>query len=180
MEDTVDTFVESEQDDAALAPEENGTIALTELLGEAEEANEAQDPAEAEQTEEQEQETEEHHEPEKVNGGIKGRLLAENKKGYEAGRQAAYTSFQEEKARMQAEIDRLRTYELKEQAASIAKEQGVSEEVAMFLAQNGFKSKARQEAIPAPEQRPRDEQGRFVSTKQQETENPMAARGCVP
>lgn len=86
-ENMVDEQLESVQDDTAQAStaeqEQNGVVALSELLGKVAE--------ESPETEETQDTTAEQHvqQEEKVNNGIKGRLLAENKKGFEAGRAAA-------------------------------------------------------------------------------------------
>lgn len=172
FENTVDTEVteESVQDDAALASqseetESNGVMTIAELLNTDAEASSDSAVEETQDAEVQHEQAKE----EKVSGGIKGRLLAENRKGYQAGLTEAQKQWEAKEAEYKATIERLQGYELKERAAQIAKEQNVSEAIAMFLAKNGFGAEG--EHHPEPVKTPmRDaETGRFISQKQAES-----------
>lgn len=168
--EAVDTVVEQEsvQADAAQAPtqEESGVMAISALLQDEAEApsdsavEEAQD-AEPQQQEEQKEE--------KVNGGIKGRLLAEFNKGRNAGISDARKEWEAKEAEYKAVIERLQGYELKEKAAKIAKENNVSDAIAMFLAKNGFVTDGETEETVQPKTPARDAAtGRFVKKEAEE------------
>ena len=168
--DTIET--DSVQDDAALdstqetTTDTEGVVSLSDLLSGTEE--ESTETAEEQTEETQDAETEQQPvKEEKVSGGIKGRLLAENKKGYEAGRQAAMAEMQQQMQALQAQVDRLSQYELREKAAAIAKEQNVSNDVAMFLAKHGFGASDTDTPAETKPTQARDPQtGRFVSNQQ--------------
>lgn len=139
-------FTESAQADAVQAPEQEAST-LTDLMDEMpEEAAEAsQDGKESKQ---------------ELSGGIKGRLLASEKKGYERGRSEAEAAWAEERKGYEARISALQELELKEEAKKLAAEEGISEAIATRLlrAERGLKPPAES----APAQQPRDDRGRFV------------------
>ena len=168
--------LESVPDDAAQAPETNSDnetiMALSDLLAEHEEeaadanAPETQEPSE-------QQEAQEADKP--VSGGIKGRLLASEKKGEERGYQNGYAAakaeYEKKLADQAARLEKLDELELREAAAQIVKEEGCSEKLAMRLArmERGLPPQAE-----TPGQ-PRDASGRFVKTEQANT-NDVKAR----
>lgn len=161
------------QDQSAESSSDDGMLTLSSLLtGEAEEETATEEVAEESQDAEPEQPAKE----EKINGGIKGRLLAENKKGYEAGRQAAMAEMQQQMQALQAQVDRLSQYELREKAAAIAKEQNVSEAVAMFLAEHGFGADSQSEVPKDTKGMPNRDPatGRFVSNNQSKDTAPSS------
>ena len=149
-EDTsVDSFEESVQDDAAQAPEQEPqeSNTLSDLMEEMPEDGQkpSQDGKES---------------GKELSGGIKGRLLASEKKGYERGRSEAEAAWQKEREGYEARISALQELELKEEAKKLAAEEGISEAIATRLlrAERGLAPKQE----PAPAQQPRDERGRFV------------------
>lgn len=166
---------ESVQTDTVQASENTSTVAgLTEMLGKAAEDGEqgstdatSQDAAENNTSAEQP----------KLSGGIKGRLLEAEKKGekkgYDAGRQAAEQEYQARMAEMQTRLDKLSEYELKEEAAKLAKEEGCSEALAMRIlrAEKGLSPASNKETTTSNDTKatpPRDANGRF--TKQDSTD----------
>lgn len=145
-ESSAEAFVESVQDGAAQAPEqETNESTLSDLMDEMpEEENTSQDGKES---------------GKELSGGIKGRLLASEKKGYERGRSEAEAAWQKEREGYEARISALEELEIREEAHKLAAEEGISEAIATRLlrAERGLQPKA----AAAPEQ-PRDERGRFV------------------
>lgn len=145
---------DSVQDDAVQdsqeTSQETGIQAISDFLGEQPEGGETtpQDGAQEE----------------KVSGGIKGRLLAENKKGYERGKQEAEAAWQQEKAQYEARIQKLQELEIKEKATELA----AKEKISLGLAERIIRAEA---GLPKPPEQqemqqqaqPRDAQGRFVS-----------------
>ena len=173
--ETVDTevSVDSAQADAVQDQQEestsNGVMTIADMLnGETEVSNDSA----VEETQDVEQQQEKHEE--KVNGGLKGRLLAENRKGYQAGLTEAQKQWEAKEAEYKATIERLQSYELKERAAQIAKEQNVSEAIAMFLAKNGFGADGEQPAETVKTPMRDAATGRFVSQKQSAEQQPSS------
>lgn len=165
---TVDTEMEQEsvQADAVQASdseETNGVMSISAILSGETEASEGSATEETQDVETQQEGQNE----EKVNSGIKGRLMAEHNKGYKAGLTEAQKQWEAKEAEYKATIERLQGYELKEKAAQIAKEQNVSEAIAMFLAKNGFGDEGVAETKPETKTPMRDAAtGRFVSSKE--------------
>lgn len=150
---------------------DNEVLALSEVLGAT-----AEDEA---TTESQEAEATEQTAAPKLNGGIKGRLLESEKKGYEAGRNAAMAEWQAEKARMLEEAEvykrELNEHKVSEYAAKIAKDEGCSLALATRLARMelGLPAQAAQE----PSQPQRDPAtGRFVKNDAPAANNDAQAR----
>ncbi len=179
----MDNNQESVQTDTVQASENTSAVAgLTEMLGKAAEdtAQEntdatSQDAAENSTTAEQP----------KLSGGIKGRLLEAEKKGekkgYDAGRQAAEQEYQARMAEMQTRLDKLSEYELKEEAAKLAKEEGCSVALAerILRAEKGLSpaSKETAQRNDTKATQPRDANGRFVKNDSADTDKPdMTAR----
>ena len=171
---------ESVQTDAAQASENQGVATLTELLGASAEEDAEEKPQPSQEAGEEQQEE---AEP-KVSGGIKGRLLEAEKRGqkrgYDAGRQAAEQSYKAQLAEMQAKIDKLTEYELHEEAAALAKEEGCSEKLAMRIlrAERGLPPVSAQDgtnSTPPASERKRDAQGRFVAHTEPSAESADAA-----
>lgn len=162
-----DQAQESVQTDAAQASAD-GVATLTELLG-----NAAEEGTEGTSESAQEAENEQHEETEpKVSGGIKGRLLEAEKRGqkrgYDAGRQAAEQSYQARIAEMQAKIDKLTEYEIRDEAAKLAKEENCSEALAMRIirAERGLppaSAEGQSTNTSQSQTRQRDAQGRFTA-----------------
>lgn len=94
--------------------------------------------------------------------GIKVRLKAFETKGYKRGREEAAQAWAAEKADYEAKLAKLTEYELKEEAAKLAKDEGISEAIAMRLlrAERGIPQPAAEPKAATPE---RDAQGRFVA-----------------
>lgn len=144
---------ESAQDGAVQASEDNLTLTLSDLFTEGEEAPEEKQEAS------QEPEAEQTDPP--VPKSLKGRLDRENKKGYDRGRAEAEAAWQEEKARYESELSEYRELKLQQEAAALAKEEGISEALALRLLRA-------ERGMPAPvkQEQPRDSAGRFVSAEQ--------------
>lgn len=155
---------ESVQTDAVQAPE-HSAAALSEMLVGAEEG--------AVETEPQENETKQQEEAPKMSGGLKGRLLEAEKKGekrgYDAGRQALQQEYEARLAQMQERLTKLDEYELREEAAKLAKDENISEAIAMRLlrAEKGMKAPEQPKAEEKPAQA-RDSAGRFTSPQKEE------------
>lgn len=179
----MDNNQKSVQTDTVQASENTSNVAgLTEMLGKAAEDNAqestdatSQDAAESSTTAEQP----------KLSGGIKGRLLEAEKKGekkgYDAGRQAAEQEYQARMAEMQTRLDKLSEYELKEEAAKLAKEEGCSVALAerILRAEKGLSpaSKETTQSNDTKATQPRDANGRFVKNDSADTDKPdMTAR----
>lgn len=179
----MDNNQKSVQTDTVQASENTSNVAgLTEMLGKAAEDNvqestdaTSQDAAESSTTAEQP----------KLSGGIKGRLLEAEKKGekkgYDAGRQAAEQEYQARMAEMQTRLDKLSEYELKEEAAKLAKEEGCSVALAerILRAEKGLSpaSKETTQSNNTKATQPRDANGRFVKNDSADTDKPdMTAR----
>ena len=148
--ESVVDFEESVQDDAAQASQESQESQvqpISEFLHEAPEGEEPQDGASNE----------------KVNSGLKGRLLASEKKGYDRGKQEAEAAWQQEKAQYEARISKLQELEIKDQARTLAKEQHISEELAERIVRAEAGVPRPQQEQTQQNQQPRDAQGRFVS-----------------
>lgn len=143
---------ESVQNDDVQASGSN-VINLSDMFATEEEAPEqetaSQDPA-VEQTEEP-----------PVPKSLKGRLDRENKKGYDRGRAEAEAAWQEEKARYESELSEYREMKLQREAAELAKQENISEALALRLLRA-------ERGVPAPvkQEQPRDSAGRFVSQDQ--------------
>lgn len=154
---SVETFDESVQDDAVQAHEEDGiqetATPISDFLSQAGEDTDSSVSQEPTQR--------------KENGGIKGRLLDSERKGYSRGKTEAEAAWQAEKAEYQARIQKLEEYEIKEQARELAKQENISEAFAerVIRAERGV-PQAQGNAESKPEAQPRDAQGRFVSREQ--------------
>ena len=149
---SVETFEESVQADAVQAPEENGTTGISEFLSETadQEGSQPQDRS-AQQ--------------DRVSGGIKGRLLDADRKGYDRGKSEAEAAWQTEKAQYEARIQQLVEYEIKDEAKKLAAQENISEALAerLIRAERGMPGSVQPEV--QQNSQPRDERGRFVSPK---------------
>lgn len=98
--------------------------------------------------------------------GIKVRLKAFETRGYKRGREEAQKAWESEKAQYEERLTKLAEYELKEEAAKLAKDENISEALAMRLlrAERGIPTPVAPKAA-TPE---RDAQGRFVAAKPKE------------
>lgn len=143
---------ESLQDDAVLAPlqeiEEEAIPTIEEAL--------------------EEQATDESAAPEEhvtKPQSMKVRMEAYETKGYKRGKEEAERAFAAEKTQFEARLAKLQEYELREEAAKLAKEENISESIALRLlrAERGIPAAA--EEKPAESAQPRDASGRFVSAK---------------
>lgn len=128
--EVTESSAESAQDGIEQAQSEESTVmALSSLVGESEEGEQPQDA---------DQQTEEVEAPKAVSGGIKGRLLESEKKGYNKGREAAMAEWNTEKSKMQADYEaamqELNEYKVEKMAAKIAKDEGCSMALATRLA----------------------------------------------
>lgn len=180
----MDNNQESVQTDTVQASENTSTVAgLTEMLGKAAEDG-AQENTDAASQDAAENNSTSAEQP-KLSGGIKGRLLEAEKKGekkgYDAGRQAAEQEYQARMAEMQTRLDKLSEYELKEEAAKLAKEEGCSVALAerILRAEKGLSpaSKETTSNNDAKATQPRDANGRFVKNDSADTDKPdMTAR----
>lgn len=158
---SVETFEESVQADAAQAPEENGNqiqglSSFFEEAGREEDEQPSQDRPESEG---------------KVSGGIKGRLLDSERKGYSRGQAEANAAWQAKEAQYQARIHELENYEIKEQARALAEKEKISIEFAerVIRAERGVPAQAQPQTQPETQPtnaQPRDAQGRFVARQQ--------------
>ena len=148
---------ESAQTDATLAPvqEEEDIASLNEAFGGTTEAEEGTTDAAEPQEEAVEQPGD--------SKGIKVRLKAFETKGYKRGREEAQKAWEAEKADYEAKLAKLTEYELKEDAAKLAKEENISEALALRLlrAERGISAPVEQK--PAASTPERDAQGRFVA-----------------
>lgn len=161
---SVDTsFEESVQDDAVQAPEETGNQpqGISEFLNAAEQEGEQPQDRPAQ--------------PDRVSGGIKGRLLDADRKGYDRGKSEAEAAWQAEKAQYEARIRKLEELEIKEEATKLAEQEHVSVAFAerLLRAERGIPGNAQPQETHSTEQ-PRDAQGRFVSRNQQDDSNAYA------
>ncbi|MDD3411578.1 MAG: hypothetical protein PHY12_12305 [Eubacteriales bacterium] len=161
--DTVDvTQTESAPDDAAQAPEtqqdDDGATALSELLA-----------SSAEQTEEtpaEQQDEPDEREDAPENKGLKGRILAAEKKGEKRAQaritelETAQAQWQKEKSEYEQRLSKYQEMELQQEAAALAKEENISEKLALRLlrAEKGVKA-------PETPAQPRDASGRFARTE---------------
>lgn len=150
---------ESLQDDAVLAPlqevEEDPIPTLEEALEEqAEPQDESAAPEEMHVTKPQ---------------SMKVRMEAYETRGFKRGKEEAEKAFAEERQKFQKQLEKLQEYELREEAARLAKEENISESIAMRIlrAERGVPAAAPQEK-PAENAQPRDASGRFVSAKPKE------------
>lgn len=100
---------------------------------------------------------------------MKVRMEAYETKGYKRGKEDAEKAFAEERQQFESRLAKLQEYELREEAAKLAKEENISESIAMRLlrAERGITA-PKEEKKPEPSQ-PRDSSGRFVSAKQTES-----------
>lgn len=96
---------------------------------------------------------------EKVSGGIKGRLLDADRKGYDRGKSEAEAAWQQEKAQYEERLQKLTEYEIKEDAAKLAEQEHIS----VALAERLIRAERGVPGGVQPEPQPRDAQGRFVS-----------------
>lgn len=152
-------FSESVQDDAAQAQEES-TTAFSDLLNgsEPEEQN-SQDGEQAGGNDEDAN----------LSGGIRGRLMASERKGYTRGQQEAEARWQQERAQYEERLSRLEELEIKQDAQTLAQQEKISVALAerLIRAERGKPAAAVQETQQSQQQeRPRDAQGRFVSQQQ--------------
>lgn len=187
-EATVETQVpqESAPDDAAQASGEEETVmALSSVLDTpAETDDQAQKQSAQDQPAQDAEEEKTTESAPKVNGGIKGRLLEAEKKGekrgFDAGRQAAERAYASEKAEMQARLAKLEEVEIREAAAQIAKDEGCSEKLALRLArlERGKPAQAEpdqaESAAETKSDRPRDASGRFAQKPEADGDQPSA------
>lgn len=154
---SVDNFEESVQDDAVQVPEETGPKGISEFLDEAvdQEGEQPQDRS---------------TQPERVSGGIKGRLLDADRKGYDRGKSEAEAAWQAEKAQYEARIRKLEELEIKDEAAKLAEQEHISVAIAerLIRAERGVPGSVQpDQETPAPQ--PRDERGRFTARPQDDT-----------
>mgnify|MGYP006988847125 CR=1 FL=1 len=156
MEENTGVGIESQesvQDDAAQAPE-SMEIDASDLF----ETVEGEQPQEA--APEQQEDT--------VPKSLKGRLDRENRKGYDRGFAEAKAQWEAERAKMQGELEEYRELKLKQEAAELAKAEGISEAIALRLLRaernmpNTAQASVRAEQQQKAEQ-PRGADGRFVS-----------------
>jgi hypothetical protein len=148
---------QSVPDDAVQAEtQQDGSIGLTEALMEAGEGDAPQEPAEHEAPKEG---------GTKPSGGIKGRLLESERKGYERGQSEAQAAWQAEKAQYEERLQKLTEYELRDEAKKLAAKEHISEDFAMRVlrAERGLAPKA-------ADTRPRDAQGRFTAQEPAESQ----------
>ena len=145
-------YQESAQDDAVQASDE--PQAFSQLLEEKPEEQNSQDGGD--------------DSGERVSGGIRGRLLASENKGYERGKQEAQAAWEQEKAKYEERLARLEEIEIKQEARELAAKEKVSEALAerLIRAERGKPAPQITEEQPKAQERPRDAQGRFVSTQQ--------------
>lgn len=159
---------DSVQDDAALDQVANdGAMALSEALselsGEQEEHEEHADESASEESVREES---------AVDKGFKGRLNQVERRGYARGRKEAQDAWQAERAEYEARLAKYAEMELKQEAAQLAKDEGISESIALRLlrAERGMPA-PKEESTQA--QQPRGADGRFVPRQQPEqTEQP--------
>lgn len=152
MDFTVDNPQESVQDDAVQASE--GTQGISEILNEDQEGAQAPQDGSSDGREE--------------SGGIKGRLMAADQKGYKRGQAEAQAAWQAERARYEERLAKLEEYEIQAEARKLAADENISEALALRLvrAEHGRPApEGNQGQTPQADTRPRDAQGRFVSTK---------------
>lgn len=147
---------ESLQDDAVLAPlqevEEEPIPTIEEAMEEqAESEGDSAAPEEPHVTKPQ---------------SMKVRMEAYETRGYKRGKEEAEKAFAEERQQFESRLAKLQEYELREEAAKLAKEENISESIALRLlrAERGIPAAA--EEKKAESTQPRDASGRFVSTKQ--------------
>ena len=147
---------ESLQDDAALAPlqevEEEPIPSIEEAIGEQPEGESAA--------------PEEHvTKPQ----SMKVRMEAYETRGYKRGKKEAEKAFATERQQFQSQLAKLQEYELREEAAKLAKEENISESIALRIlrAERGVPAPAAAEEKQTGSTQPRDASGRFVSAKQQ-------------
>ena len=97
---------------------------------------------------------------------MKVRMEAYETRGYKRGKEEAEKAFAQERQQFESRLAKLVEYELREEAAKLAKDEGISESIAMRLlrAERGIPT-AKDEATPAANEQPRDAAGRFVSAK---------------
>jgi hypothetical protein len=144
---------ESVQDAAVQAPEENtassGQQNLSTFLDQASEEEPSQDGA-------QEQ---------KPTGGIKGRLLASEQKGYSRGKAEAEASWQQERDRYEARIAELQEYEIRDEAKKLADAEHISLAIAerLIRAEKGLPARQQTPEQQPRQDQPRDEHGRFTA-----------------
>lgn len=162
--------IDSVQDDAALdQAADDGAMALSEALSELsggqEEAAESADDTAAEESAQTEA---------PVDKGFKGRLNQVERRGYERGKKEAQDAWQAERAEYEARLAKYAEMELKQEAAQLAKDEGISESIALRLlrAERGIPA-PKEEALVKESSQPRGADGRFVA-KQQEQSQPDA------
>ena len=161
--------VDSVQDDAALdQTADDSVLALSEALSE---LSGGQDEAAEESVDEPAAEAAEQEAP--IDKGFKGRLNQVERRGYERGRKEASDAWAAERAEYEARLAKYAEMELKQEAAKLAKDEGISESIALRLLRA-------ERGIPAPKeeptqaQQPRGADGRFVPRQQPEqTEQPQ-------
>ena len=156
---SVENFEESVQDDAVQVPEETtGPKGISEFLNET---------VEQEDTQSQDRPAQQ----ERVSGGIKGRLLDADRKGYDRGKSEAEAAWQAEKAQYEARIQKLMEYEIKDEAAKLAEQEHISVAIAerLIRAERGVPGSVQPET-PKTDPQPRDAQGRFVSRSQDDSQ----------
>ena len=147
-------FEESAQDDAVQASQSDGTQAFSSLLEKASEEQNSQDDAGKGE--------EEAHDN---SGGIRGRLLASEQKGYKRGQEEAQAAWQQERARYEERIAALEDLEIRDEAQKLAASEKISVSIAerIIRAERGRPAPVKQEKAAPQDTRPRDAQGRFVS-----------------
>lgn len=162
--------IDSVQDDAALdQAADDGAMALSEALSELsggqEETAESADDTAAEESAQTEA---------PVDKGFKGRLNQVERRGYERGKKEAQDAWQAERAEYEARLAKYAEMELKQEAAQLAKDEGISESIALRLlrAERGIPA-PKEEAPVKDSSQPRGADGRFVA-KQQEQSQPDA------
>lgn len=162
-----DLIQESVQTDTVQASDNTSTTGVTGLTEMLDKATEDATDGEATGASQDVTETVSEDQP-KLSGGIKGRLLEAEKKGekkgYDAGRQAAQQEYQSRMAEMQTRLDKLAEYELRDEAAKLAKEEGCSEALAMRIlrAEKGLPPVSATDTKASTETQPRDANGRFT------------------
>lgn len=95
---------------------------------------------------------------------MKVRMEAYETRGYKRGKEEAEKAFAEERQQFQSQLAKLQEYELRDEAAKLAKDEGISESIAMRIlrAERGVPAPVTEEKSTGTTQ-PRDASGRFVA-----------------
>lgn len=165
LENSVESFDESAYDDGTQVHEEeqDTSVAISSLLEGAKEDEASQESAPEEKDEG----------ADKVSGGIRGRLLAADRKGYERGQQEAQRQWEQERAKYEERLSRLEDIEIKQEARELAAKEKISESIAerLIRAERGKPAPVQQqEHTQTTQDRPRDSQGRFVAQERSQSD----------